>query len=132
PDAGISVEVAGVVFRSVRVVPEGDRHRGHRRRQDELAQPSDDRTSVRIEALDLRPQATAGDLARPHRDEGTRADERRADVGAAPHPAEQEIAPDAPVNPLEAFGEETRPRRADATQARVTARAAGHEPRAAR
>ena len=46
PDAGIGVEVALAVALAVRVVPEVDRHRGHRLRDHELADLAHERAAV--------------------------------------------------------------------------------------
>ncbi len=139
PDAGVDVEVGGAVARAVRVAPEGHRHRGHRRRDHQLALLADHRAPGLIERLDARPQVAAGDLAGPDRNQRAAADERGADVGAAAHRGEQDVALDGVVHPVEALGGERRAGGADAAQrAQVVARArgdallaAGHEERRA-
>src|SRR5439155_2157257 len=75
PYAGVRREVRGPHPGAVRVAPQGDRHRRHRRRDDELALPPDDRATTLVERLDARAEHAAADLALPDRHERARAEE---------------------------------------------------------
>src|SRR4029079_8440934 len=57
PDAGIGVEVALEIAPVVRVVPEVERHRGHRLLADQLADLVDEAAPVLVPGLDVGAEA---------------------------------------------------------------------------
>ena len=68
PHPGVEVEVRGAVARAVRVAPERDRHRGHRRGDHQLAELADRRfVALGVERVRVDAQARPGDLALVHR-----------------------------------------------------------------
>ena len=78
PDPGVHREVRLAQPLAVRVVPEPERHRRHRLRDDELADRADQRAPVRIEGLHVAAQRARLQLPR-RRDE--RASDRRSILG---------------------------------------------------
>src|SRR6188472_4659287 len=128
PHAGIGLEVARAVARSVLVAPQEERHRGHRLGDHELPHPVDDRVPVLVERLDLGAERAALQLATIDREERYAADERRAGIGAATRGEEPRVATDVLIDPLEALGRERRARRADGAKAGEVATRARFDP----
>src|SRR5439155_12842071 len=108
PDPRVGVEVALVVATAVRVVPEVERHRRHRRREHELPELAYDRPPLGVEGLDPGAESGALDLAAVDGEEGTRLHEGRTTVRATAHAAHRQVALDVFEDPAEAFGGQRR------------------------
>src|SRR5581483_2634423 len=98
-------------FFPVRIVPEPDRHRGERRRADELAFLLAHRTAVFVVHLDLHAESAALDLPAPDRTGGIAEREAAHDVRAAGDRCELNVAFHVRVHVIEALGHEWRTRR---------------------
>src|SRR4029079_67651 len=85
PDPWVRLEVARAVALAVGVVPERDRHRGHRLGDHELAALPDHRPAVRVERLDLRAEAPALELPGVDRQRRGRSDETRGHIRSHAH-----------------------------------------------
>src|SRR5918992_293470 len=113
PHPRVHVEVALPVALALRVVPEVDRHGGHRLRDDQLADLVDHGVAVLVEGLDLGPEGTRLQLPGADGKERDPADERGAQVRAAAGRIEPQVLLDVLVDPLEALRRQRRARRTD-------------------
>ena len=125
PDAGEHVEVALAVALAALVVPEEQRHRGHRLGDHQLADLADQRLALLAPGLDRRAQRARLQLALVDRHQRAAAHERRAQVGAAAGREQPRVRADVLVDPAEALGGERRAGRADRLQLRQVAAVAG-------
>ena len=121
PDARVHVEVGLAVALAVRVVPQVERHRGHRLGDDQLADLADQRPALGVPRLDRGAQRARLQLALVHRQQRAAADEGRAEVGAAAGGEQPGVRADVVVDPAEAVGRQRRAGRADRAQRRQVA-----------
>src|SRR5262245_60743746 len=77
PDARILVEVALAVARTLRIVPEVNRHARHWARDHELTYPADDGTPRLVKGTNVRAERATLELAAIHGEKRTRPDKRR-------------------------------------------------------
>ena len=93
PDARVAVEVGRPQQRLPSVVaPEADRHRRHRRGDDQLAGLADDLAAVLVEGVRVDGQRAAGDHPGAHRQQRVVLHQAAADVGAAAADVELDVA----------------------------------------
>ena len=92
PDILETLEIGGVVFLAVGIVPESDRHRGEGPGADELALLLPDRTRLVVPDVDGHAEPRRLDLARPDRLDRHAEHEAAHDVGAAGDRGEVHVA----------------------------------------
>src|SRR5262249_22673615 len=113
PDARVSLEIAHTIFRTVRVIPEADRHRRKRRLADELTRLVAKRVAFRSEDSEVHAEAWHLDLATQDGKIRTSPRKEPDDVRTAGDRGQMDIRLDRPVDEVEAFGRERRSGRRD-------------------
>src|SRR5258705_6691861 len=109
-------KVAVAVARIAGVIPETERHRGHRLRDDKLANLVDEGTPGVVPGLRVNAKRAALQLARAHRQERAAGEKRRAHVRTAALRSQPHIVLDVLIDPGVARRRQWRPCRAQADQ----------------
>src|SRR5207237_7266898 len=109
PDVRKALEVCGMVFGAVGVVPESYGHRGKWRRADKLAadaRPRRDRLAVVVEDVDRESEAAALQLSPPHGQRRIAEREAGNDVSASRDRRQAQVVLDALIDVVEAVRRE--------------------------
>ena len=118
PYAGESLEVSGMIFRVVGIVPEPDRHRGKRLGADQLTVFIRDRFATFIENLDRHSKRDALQLAAPDRQYRIAGGKTADNVGAAGDRCKLDVFGDRVIDIVEALGRQRRTGRENGSQIR--------------
>src|SRR6476661_2996971 len=110
PHASEALEIGGTVFRSVRIVPEAERHGRKRGSAHELPLLPAHRATVLVEDVDRQAEPAALDLAAPDRSHRITEHEARNDVGPTGDGSELNVVFNVRVYVVEAFGHQRRTR----------------------
>ena len=116
PDTGKHLEITAQVALLAGIVPEIDRHGGHRFGHNHFAHLFDQGVAEIVPCFHRTAQTPALDLAEIDGQQRTSAHKGRANIGTAAHRAEPEIFLHIPVGPVEGFRRERRAGRPDRAQ----------------
>jgi hypothetical protein len=108
PDIGKYIEVGGVIFGAVGVVPEIDRHGGEGRGAYQFALLPYNRPAVFIERFHLHGQSAALKLSGIDRSHWIAQSEASVQVGSAGYAGQLQIRFDVPIDKVEPFHGERR------------------------
>ena len=118
PYAGESLEVSGMIFRIVGIVPESDRHRGKCPGADQLTVFIPYRFTMFVENLDRHTERDALQLAAPHRQYRIAGGKTADNVGAAGDRRKLDVFGDRVIDIVEALGRQRRTGRENGSQIR--------------
>ncbi len=99
PDPGVAVEVGVAQPAAVRIAPQAQRHRRHRRRHDELPRLADHLVAVLVERVHVDGEGTSRDHPRPHGQQRVVLHQAAADVGAAAAHVELDVGAELLADP---------------------------------